>query len=191
MAKKTGPCYHCGTYSSPMWRNGPIEKSVLCNACGIRYKKGRPLENYVPKNELPRKRCVTSIASNGKITSRTQRPNDSTSSNNVSLNTNSAISSHESKICSKVEAEELTDGDSGLKEVGSWALNIPSKKRSTCVMFSEYEHIRHLRRDLYNILVKQDSPVYPELNVHVDNSDHFRHREMLSGAILLPPDARK
>ncbi|KAM7251303.1 hypothetical protein ACFE04_023186 [Oxalis oulophora] len=244
MAKKNGPCNHCGTYSTPMWRNGPIEKPVLCNACGTRYKNGNSLENYVPKNVfcfVPRKRCVPSIVSNEKIMTRTQRPNNSTSSSNVLLNTYSAILSNDSKIFSQVEVEEhrnedsvggrwlsvvwgwggrwwvansfsnglgvvdggglgcrwggeklLVGGDKSLKVAGSWALNIPTKKRSTRVMFSEYEHIRHLRRDLYNILVKQGSSVSPELDVDVaDNSDNSRYHEMWSGAKLLPPAARK
>lgn len=34
---------------TPLWRNGPPEKPVLCNACGSRYRLGKPLENYIPK----------------------------------------------------------------------------------------------------------------------------------------------
>ncbi|KAL4303619.1 hypothetical protein GQ457_10G023370 [Hibiscus cannabinus] len=47
--KKQGPCFHCGVDSTPLWRNGPPEKPVLCNACGSRYRLGKPLENYTPK----------------------------------------------------------------------------------------------------------------------------------------------
>ncbi|KAL4301704.1 hypothetical protein GQ457_10G023340 [Hibiscus cannabinus] len=46
---KQGPCFHCGVESTPLWRNGPPEKPVLCNACGSRYRIGKPLENYTPK----------------------------------------------------------------------------------------------------------------------------------------------
>ncbi|EFJ35659.1 hypothetical protein SELMODRAFT_405209 [Selaginella moellendorffii] len=32
-------CAHCGTSSTPLWRNGPLGPKSLCNACGIRFKK--------------------------------------------------------------------------------------------------------------------------------------------------------
>lgn len=31
-------CQHCGTDSTPEWRNGPLGKGTLCNACGLRYR---------------------------------------------------------------------------------------------------------------------------------------------------------
>jgi len=29
-----GPCCHCGSVESVMWRKGPADKPVLCNPCG-------------------------------------------------------------------------------------------------------------------------------------------------------------
>ncbi|XP_022758174.1 GATA transcription factor 26-like isoform X3 [Durio zibethinus] len=45
---KQGPCYHCGVTSTPLWRNGPLEKPVLCNACGSRWRTKGTLDNYIP-----------------------------------------------------------------------------------------------------------------------------------------------
>ncbi|CAA0838079.1 GATA transcription factor 26 [Striga hermonthica] len=45
---KHGPCYHCGVTSTPLWRNGPPDKPVLCNACGSRWRTKGTLENYTP-----------------------------------------------------------------------------------------------------------------------------------------------
>ncbi|CAH9134168.1 unnamed protein product [Cuscuta epithymum] len=45
---KHGPCYHCGVTSTPLWRNGPPEKPVLCNACGSRWRTKGTLANYTP-----------------------------------------------------------------------------------------------------------------------------------------------
>ncbi|CAN6856232.1 unnamed protein product [Brassica oleracea] len=45
---KQGPCYHCGVTSTPLWRNGPPEKPVLCNACGSRWRTKGSLVNYTP-----------------------------------------------------------------------------------------------------------------------------------------------
>ncbi|XP_042405830.1 GATA transcription factor 26-like isoform X1 [Zingiber officinale] len=45
---KHGPCCHCGVTSTPLWRNGPPEKPVLCNACGSRWRTKGSLTNYIP-----------------------------------------------------------------------------------------------------------------------------------------------
>lgn len=36
-------CANCGTESTPQWRAGPGGAGTLCNACGLRYKKGYEL----------------------------------------------------------------------------------------------------------------------------------------------------
>ena len=33
---------------TPLWRNGPAEKPVLCNACGSRWRTKGSLANYMP-----------------------------------------------------------------------------------------------------------------------------------------------
>lgn len=45
---KQGPCFHCGVTSTPLWRNGPPEKPILCNACGSRWRTKGTLANYTP-----------------------------------------------------------------------------------------------------------------------------------------------
>ena len=37
-------CLNCGTHTTPQWRSGPDGPRTLCNACGVRHKKGLPLE---------------------------------------------------------------------------------------------------------------------------------------------------
>ncbi|KAL6642320.1 hypothetical protein ACP70R_020501 [Stipagrostis hirtigluma subsp. patula] len=41
-------CLHCGSTSTPQWRHGPMGRSTLCNACGVRYRQGRLLPEYRP-----------------------------------------------------------------------------------------------------------------------------------------------
>lgn len=41
-------CLHCGSTSTPQWREGPLGRSTLCNACGVRYRQGRLLPEYRP-----------------------------------------------------------------------------------------------------------------------------------------------
>eukprot|EP00271_Cylindrocystis_brebissonii_P019283 TRINITY_DN581_c0_g1_i2.p1 TRINITY_DN581_c0_g1~~TRINITY_DN581_c0_g1_i2.p1 ORF type:complete len:1027 (-),score=136.96 TRINITY_DN581_c0_g1_i2:1988-5068(-) len=45
---KQGPCTHCGISTTPLWRNGPPDKPVLCNACGSRWRTRGTLHNYMP-----------------------------------------------------------------------------------------------------------------------------------------------
>jgi len=40
-----GPCSQCGTKESPQWRRGTCAKPVLCNACGVRYRKTRAMRD--------------------------------------------------------------------------------------------------------------------------------------------------
>ncbi|KAI8612598.1 hypothetical protein BC830DRAFT_1135983, partial [Chytriomyces sp. MP71] len=37
-------CSHCGTKNTPMWRHGPIGYDILCNGCGVKWKRGRILQ---------------------------------------------------------------------------------------------------------------------------------------------------
>ena len=37
-----------GPAATPLWRNGPEEKPVLCNACGSRWRTKGTLSNYMP-----------------------------------------------------------------------------------------------------------------------------------------------
>ncbi|KAL5225733.1 hypothetical protein ABZP36_012372 [Zizania latifolia] len=42
-------CAHCGSSETPQWREGPMGRGTLCNACGVRYRQGRLLPEYRPK----------------------------------------------------------------------------------------------------------------------------------------------
>lgn len=41
-------CTHCNTNKTPQWRIGPKGPKTLCNACGVRFKSGRLLDEYRP-----------------------------------------------------------------------------------------------------------------------------------------------
>ena len=36
-------CANCRTQKTPLWRNGPLGPKTLCNACGVRFRKGMPM----------------------------------------------------------------------------------------------------------------------------------------------------
>ncbi|GAB2291761.1 hypothetical protein Dimus_026014 [Dionaea muscipula] len=41
-------CTHCQVEKTPQWRAGPLGPKTLCNACGVRFKKGRLYPEYRP-----------------------------------------------------------------------------------------------------------------------------------------------
>lgn len=45
-------CLNCGSCETPQWRCGPLGPRTLCNACGVRYKKGLPLGCWPLRNGM-------------------------------------------------------------------------------------------------------------------------------------------
>ncbi|KAJ3334385.1 hypothetical protein HDU76_000078 [Blyttiomyces sp. JEL0837] len=59
-------CLSCNANTTPMWRSGPLGPKTLCNACGVRWTKGRLVDNatgqFYPKPEsIPRIRLKKDI----------------------------------------------------------------------------------------------------------------------------------
>ncbi|XWS38647.1 hypothetical protein CRYUN_Cryun19dG0148700 [Craigia yunnanensis] len=176
---KQGPCYHCGVTSTPLWRNGPPEKPVLCNACGSRWRTKGTLANYTPLHarvepdeyEDHRASRVKSISinENKEVKLLKRKPNhdttvvapdynqgfrkfvDEDTSNRSS--SGSAISNSES--CAQfgwADASDLT----GPAQSNVWDSMVPSKKR-TCVNRPKPFPVEKLTKDLYTILHEQQS----------------------------------
>lgn len=48
---KPRKCSHCQAEKTPLWRQGPLGKGTLCNACGVRWlKTGNLFPEYRPAN---------------------------------------------------------------------------------------------------------------------------------------------
>lgn len=45
-------CVHCGNTETPLWRAGPDGPKTLCNACGVRFKKGKLVLYKDPQGNL-------------------------------------------------------------------------------------------------------------------------------------------
>ncbi|KAK8582633.1 hypothetical protein V6N13_069405 [Hibiscus sabdariffa] len=165
---------------SPLWRNGPPEKPVLCNACGSRYRLGRPLENYRPKahhNATKRKREAVAESS-------------STSSSGYYASSESSPSHCPSPITVK---QEIPDDAPVESWRGSWRSH--SRRRSRAV-HSGLSTIQKLQRDLQRILRDEfngstepegaDDVLIYNLN---PNQQQNPPTEIGLGAILLKPPA--
>lgn len=178
---KQGPCYHCGVTSTPLWRNGPPEKPVLCNACGSRWRTKGTLVNYTPlharvdpddyeDHRVARVKTISLKKRDDKLNKRKlsyenmmdggftpdyspgfQKNIDEDTSNRSS--SGSAISNSES--CAQfgsADASELT----GPAQSVVWDALVPSRKR-TCVTRAKQSSVEKLTKDLYTILHEQAS----------------------------------
>ncbi|XP_039036238.1 GATA transcription factor 26-like isoform X2 [Hibiscus syriacus] len=179
---KQGPCYHCGVTSTPLWRNGPPEKPVLCNACGSRWRTKGTLANYTPLHsrvepddyEDHRSSRMKSISINKKneIKLLKRKPHHETAvvapdynqsfrrfveedtSNRSS--SGSAISNSESYAqFGSADASDLT----GPAQSNMWKSMVPSKER-TFVKRPKQSSVEKLTKDLYTILHEQQSSCF-------------------------------
>ncbi|KAL2321523.1 hypothetical protein Fmac_025902 [Flemingia macrophylla] len=179
---KQGPCHHCGVTSTPLWRNGPPEKPVLCNACGSRWRTKGTLANYTPlharaenvdyedlkvsrvknislnKNKevklVKRKQNYDSAASGGFVPDYNQgyRKVVDEDTSNRS-SSGSAVSNSES--CAQFGGTDASDLTGPAQSV-VWDATVPSKKR-TCAGRPKPSSVEKLTRDLCTILHEQQS----------------------------------
>ncbi|CAA0841876.1 GATA transcription factor 26 [Striga hermonthica] len=175
---KHGPCYHCGVTSTPLWRNGPPDKPVLCNACGSRWRTKGTLENYTPLHsraegdEIEDRRFskVRALAVKNKEAKALKRKYESDApldyNNNQGFrrvfdedtsnrsSSGSAISNSES--CAQygsVDASDLT----GLSQPVVWDSTLPSRKRTCVTRPKQPSPVEKLTKDLYTIWYEQQS----------------------------------
>ncbi|KAJ1391729.1 Zinc finger, GATA-type [Sesbania bispinosa] len=179
---KQGPCYHCGVTSTPLWRNGPPEKPVLCNACGSRWRTKGTLANYTPLHaraetddyedqRAPRVKSI-SLNKNKEVKSLKRKQNhDNVVSGGLAPDYNqgfqkavdedtsnrsssgSAISNSES--CAQFGGTDASDLTGPAQSV-VWDAMVPSKKR-TCVGRPKPSSVEKLTKDLCTILHEQQS----------------------------------
>ncbi|XP_022155526.1 GATA transcription factor 26-like [Momordica charantia] len=180
---KQGPCYHCGVTSTPLWRNGPPDKPVLCNACGSRWRTKGTLANYTPlharadpdeyddkrisrlKNlsmfkikevkPLKRKQHPDSGVVVGVIPDHDQSFHKAVEEDTSNRSSSgSAISNSES--CAQFGSADASDL-TGPSQSTAWETTVPSKKKRTCVSRSNPSAVEKLTKDLHSILHEQQS----------------------------------
>ncbi|KAG6414212.1 hypothetical protein SASPL_126930 [Salvia splendens] len=178
---KHGPCYHCGVTSTPLWRNGPPEKPVLCNACGSRWRTKGTLANYTPLHaraepdeledlRFPRVKTISVKNKESKLLKRKHsievaefvevppdhyqglhKVYDEDTSNRSS--SGSAISNSEKYA--QYGIADTSDLTSPLQPT-AWDSIVPSRKR-TCVARPKPSPVEVLTKDLYTLWYEQQS----------------------------------
>ncbi|KAK1262083.1 GATA transcription factor 26 [Acorus gramineus] len=179
---KHGPCYHCGVTSTPLWRNGPPDKPILCNACGSRWRTKGTLTNYTPlharaepfeaptlKISKPKnmpvkkepklyKRKQWNVIEEGEGEGEARHCDQNfrkvldEDTSNRS-SSGSAISCSES--CAHFGSAEASDW-TGSSQSNVWDSLVPSRKR-TCINRPKPSPVEKLTKDLCSILHEQQS----------------------------------
>uniref|UniRef100_M4E855 Uncharacterized protein n=1 Tax=Brassica campestris TaxID=3711 RepID=M4E855_BRACM len=163
---KQGPCYHCGVTSTPLWRNGPPEKPVLCNACGSRWRTKGSLVNYTPLHsraevdDINDHRPPKMMMMNKKIPKR--RPyqeNFTVKRTNYEFNNGfKKRTLDELEASNRSSSGSVVSNSESCDQSNAWETTFPSKKR-TCVVGrpKAASSVEKLTKDLYSILQEQQS----------------------------------
>uniref|UniRef100_A0A0D9W7S6 GATA-type domain-containing protein n=1 Tax=Leersia perrieri TaxID=77586 RepID=A0A0D9W7S6_9ORYZ len=210
---KQGPCRHCGVTSTPLWRNGPPDKPVLCNACGSRWRTKGSLVNYTPMHarddiddEEPRVNKLKPPTLKLKEQKQLKKkPNHITMENgpfsdqnfrkmgdaDLSYRSGSGSALSYSESCAPygtADASEMT----ASAQSHAWESLVPSKKRS-CVTRPKPSSVETLAKDL-NSIMHEEQLLYlsgsseEDLIYHSETPvDSF---EIGYGSMLLRPNSK-
>ncbi|ONM15345.1 GATA transcription factor 26 [Zea mays] len=194
-----------GGAGTPLWRNGPPDKPVLCNACGSRWRTKGSLANYTPmhrKDDIdddePRVSKLKPPTS--KLKSQKKKPNHIIMENgpfsgqnfrkmgdvDQSYRSSSGSAVSYSESCAPygaADASEMT----GSAQSHAWESLVPSRKRS-CVTRPKPSPVEKLAKDL-NFIMHEEQLYYPSGSSEEDLLYHSETPvgsfEMGSGSVLL------
>ncbi|KAJ4774098.1 hypothetical protein LUZ62_058355 [Rhynchospora pubera] len=187
---KQGPCCHCGVTSTPLWRNGPPDKPVLCNACGSRWRTKGTLVNYTPtrtrdfeevevkpKPKFPVKIKNVSFkySEDNKAIKRDELSSHGSSPMVLEGDTSSrSCSGSGSAISSESCVVTRTNDLTGSVQSDSWVSIVPSKKRTYVTRPTKQSPVEKLTQDLHSIMDQEclsrlspssdDDLLYPEFD---------------------------
>lgn len=178
---KHGPCRHCGVTSTPLWRNGPPEKPVLCNACGSRWRTKGSLAHYTPlhareqinweepkvarlksvyikpkEEKLQKRKLASAIVENEYEiqVSASDQNSIRTLDEDASNRSSSGPAISYSESCAHFGNADACDW-TGSAQSNAWDSLVPSKKRS--IIRHKSSSVEKLTKDLYSIWHEQQS----------------------------------
>ncbi|KAM0934231.1 putative transcription factor C2C2-GATA family [Dioscorea sansibarensis] len=208
---KHGPCCHCGVTSTPLWRNGPPEKPVLCNACGSRWRTKGSLVNYTPMHArelVPDSEELKAARVNKSVSF---KPKEQKLPKKKPMNASSEIG-HEMQCCDqnfkKIREEDPSNRSSSGSAISFsescahfgtadasdltaqsivWDSLVPSRKR-TWVARAKPSPVEKLTKDLYSIWHEQQSfclSASSEEDLLLENETLFGSDEIGHGGLLI------
>ncbi|KAF9402725.1 hypothetical protein BGX21_008986 [Mortierella sp. AD011] len=101
-------CGYCNCTTTPMWRRGPNGPSTLCNACGVKWKHGKILQDPSDTHQTQRLGSPISSAVVSSSSSGPHRSSNSKAMKEVSENGRSRLA--EDKKIQKLNSKKPTHG---------------------------------------------------------------------------------
>ncbi|KAF8108444.1 hypothetical protein N665_0109s0064 [Sinapis alba] len=166
---KQGPCYHCGVTSTPLWRNGPPEKPVLCNACGSRWRTKGSLVNYTPlharaegveiEDHRAPPRMINGMSVNKKTPKRKPyQENFTVKRTNYEFNNGfKKRALEELEASNRSSSGSVVSNSESCDQSNAWETTFPCKKRTCVGRPKAASSVEKLTKDLFSILQEQQS----------------------------------
>ncbi|XP_023634823.1 GATA transcription factor 27 isoform X2 [Capsella rubella] len=167
---KQGPCYHCGVTSTPLWRNGPPEKPVLCNACGSRWRTKGTLVNYTPlhsrpegdeieiEDRKPQRVMIKGMSLNKKIPKRkSYQENFTVKRANLEFSTGFKRKALDEEASNRSSSGSVVSNSESCAQSNAWETTFPCKRRTGVGRPKAASSVEKLTKDLYTILQEQQS----------------------------------
>ncbi|CAH8318410.1 unnamed protein product [Eruca vesicaria subsp. sativa] len=169
---KQGPCCHCGVTSTPLWRNGPPEKPVLCNACGSRWRTKGSLVNYTPLHaraegddvEIEERRgqkmmMINGMSMNKKIPKRKPyQENFTVKRTNLEFSNGFKKRAFEEEVSNnRSSSGSVVSNSESCDQSNAWETSFACKKRTCVGRPKAPSSVEKLTKDLYSILQEQQS----------------------------------
>ncbi|CAH2046098.1 unnamed protein product [Thlaspi arvense] len=156
--------------STPLWRNGPPEKPVLCNACGSRWRTKGTLVNYTPlhsraegdeieiEEHRAQRMMIKGMSLNKKILKRkSYQENFTVKRANLEFNNGFKKRALEEEASNRSSSGSVVSNSESCDQSNAWETTFPCKRRTCVGRPKAASSVEKLTKDLYSILQEQQS----------------------------------
>ncbi|VVB08228.1 unnamed protein product [Arabis nemorensis] len=156
---------------TPLWRNGPPEKPVLCNACGSRWRTKGTLVNYTPlhsraegdeidiEDHRAQRMMVKGISVNKKIPPKRKSYEENFTVKRANLEFSNGFKKKalDEEASNRSSSGSVVSNSESCAQSNAWETNFSCRKRTCVGRPKAASSVEKLTKDLYTILQEQQS----------------------------------